>query len=178
MSRANKLVAAALAGDLTLELDVRPPFELVVLNCCVTDTKDAPCASQISTSREKCGRRGQPVDLVDDDNVSGRPWYRRADLHRRLQICRPRTRHHHNGFWPMPSARGAGRRRAAGPADIAPTCGNISVGGYSSTAFSAMRSRQVVKCALGLAADAGLDEVVQALLRTTSRCKTARLTDG
>ena len=27
------------------------PIELVVLNCCVTDTNDAPCASKISTSR-------------------------------------------------------------------------------------------------------------------------------
>jgi hypothetical protein len=37
-----------------------------------------------------------------------------------------------------------GRQRAAGSADIAPTWGNISVGLYSSTAFPAMRSRQVV----------------------------------
>jgi hypothetical protein len=37
-----------------------------------------------------------------------------------------------------------GRQRAAGPAHIAPTRSNISVGPYSSTAFPAMRSRQVV----------------------------------
>jgi hypothetical protein len=40
--------------------------------------------------------------------------------------------------------RSRGRQRAAGPADIAPTRGNISVGPYSSTPFPAMRSRQVV----------------------------------
>jgi hypothetical protein len=33
-----------------------------------------------------------------------------------------------------------GRQRAAGHANIGPTCGNISVGPYSSTAFPAMRS--------------------------------------
>jgi hypothetical protein len=150
---------------------------LTSLRGCVTDTTDAPCASKISTSRVKFGeRRGQPVDLR---RQCLRPALVSAS---RLASpaapgCRPRTRHH-NGFWPMPSARRVGRRRAAGPAHIAPTCGNISVGGYFSTAFSAMRSRQVVSCALGLEADAGLDEVVQASLRTTSRCKTARLTDG
>ena len=37
-----------------------------------------------------------------------------------------------------------GRQRAAGPANIAPTRSSISVGLYSSTAFPAMRSRQVV----------------------------------
>jgi hypothetical protein len=37
-----------------------------------------------------------------------------------------------------------GRQRAAGPANIAPTRSNISVGPYSSTAFLAMRSRQVI----------------------------------
>ena len=37
-----------------------------------------------------------------------------------------------------------GRQRAAGPANIAPTRNSISVGLYSSTAFPAMRSRQVV----------------------------------
>ena len=37
-----------------------------------------------------------------------------------------------------------GRQRAAGPANIAPTRSSISVGLYSSTAFLAMRSRQVI----------------------------------
>jgi hypothetical protein len=41
-----------------------------VLNCCVTDTKEAPLASRISTILAKSGERaGQPVDLVDDDGV-------------------------------------------------------------------------------------------------------------
>jgi hypothetical protein len=30
-------------------LRVRRPIEVVVLNCCVTDTKDAPLVSRIST---------------------------------------------------------------------------------------------------------------------------------
>ena len=30
-------------------LSVRRPMEVVVLNCCVTDTKDALCASKMST---------------------------------------------------------------------------------------------------------------------------------
>src|SRR5580692_2057419 len=30
-------------------LSVKRPIEVVVLNCCVTDTKDAPLASRIST---------------------------------------------------------------------------------------------------------------------------------
>ena len=29
------------------------PIECVVLNCCVTDTNDTPCASNTSTSFEK-----------------------------------------------------------------------------------------------------------------------------
>ena len=37
-----------------------------------------------------------------------------------------------------------GRQSAVGPANIAPTCGNISAGLYSSTVFPAMRSPQLV----------------------------------
>ncbi len=37
-----------------------------------------------------------------------------------------------------------GRQRAVGAANIAPTCGNICVGLYSSTPFPAMRLRRVV----------------------------------
>src|SRR5204863_8311607 len=51
-------------------LSVRRPIELVVLNCCVTETNDTPCPSKISTNRAKVGERSrQPVDFVDDDNV-------------------------------------------------------------------------------------------------------------
>jgi hypothetical protein len=34
-------------------LSVSRPIELVVLNCWVTETNEAPCASKISTSRAK-----------------------------------------------------------------------------------------------------------------------------
>ena len=50
------LVADPLPGDFALELrkgqkDVQgqPPIEVVVLNCCVTETKETPAASKIST---------------------------------------------------------------------------------------------------------------------------------
>jgi len=50
------LVTNALAGDLGLELGKReqdvqgqPPIEVVVLNCWVTATNEAPCASNSST---------------------------------------------------------------------------------------------------------------------------------
>src|ERR1700720_2446361 len=53
-----------------------------------------------------------------------------------------------------------GRQRAAGPANIAPTRSSISVGLYSSTAFPAMRSRQLV----GLKSQGGfLNEIGLAL---------------
>ena len=50
---------------------VKRPIEVVVLNCCVTDTKDAPLASRISTilTSEIGERAGQPVDLVDHDGI-------------------------------------------------------------------------------------------------------------
>src|ERR1700720_3455632 len=49
---------------------VKRPIEVVVLNCCVTDTKDAPLASRISTILAKIGERaGQPVDLVNDHRI-------------------------------------------------------------------------------------------------------------
>src|SRR5467141_920202 len=47
---------------------VRRPIEVVVLNCCVTETKEAPLASRISTILAKSAS-GQPVDLVDNDGV-------------------------------------------------------------------------------------------------------------
>jgi hypothetical protein len=37
-------------------LSVRRPIEVVVLNCCVTDTKDALCASRTSTILAKSAR--------------------------------------------------------------------------------------------------------------------------
>ena len=75
--RRRDLVADALAGDLALELgegeqqfSVSRPIEVVVLNCCVTDTKDAFRASKTSTSLAKSQRPGQPVDLVNNDDVN------------------------------------------------------------------------------------------------------------
>src|SRR6266566_8005887 len=51
-------------------LRVKRPIEVVVLNCCVTDTKEAPLASRISTILAKSASgAGQPVDLVDNDGV-------------------------------------------------------------------------------------------------------------
>src|SRR6516165_7258887 len=49
---------------------VKRPIDVVVLNCCVTETNEASLASRISTDLGKIGKRaGQPVDLVDDDDV-------------------------------------------------------------------------------------------------------------
>jgi hypothetical protein len=45
-------------------LSVRRPIELVVLNCCVTETNDTPCASKSSTSREMPSRAAAPVKLA------------------------------------------------------------------------------------------------------------------
>jgi hypothetical protein len=96
MSRVNKLAADALAGDLPLELDtndssalsVRPPSRSSVELLRHRHERRALCVEDLDQSRAIGERRGQPVDLVDDDNVSGRPWYRRADLHRRpLEIA-------------------------------------------------------------------------------------------
>src|SRR6266550_6569512 len=42
---------------------VKRPIEVVALNCCVTDTKDAPLASRISTILAKS------VDLIDDHDI-------------------------------------------------------------------------------------------------------------
>src|SRR4029453_6181602 len=53
-------------------LRVRRPIEVVVLNCCVTETKDAPLASRIYDLGKIGERAGQPVDL-GDDQVSTRP---------------------------------------------------------------------------------------------------------
>jgi hypothetical protein len=46
-------------------------MELVVLNCCVTDTNDALRASRTSTILAKSASRPrQPVDLVDNDDLN------------------------------------------------------------------------------------------------------------
>ena len=43
---------------------------MVVLNACVTETKEHACASKTSTSLAKSiSDAGQPVDLVDDDDI-------------------------------------------------------------------------------------------------------------
>src|SRR5437660_7542439 len=56
-------------------LSVRRPIELVVLNCCVTETNDTASASKSSTSRAKsAGDRVKPVDLVDDHDVDPAGW--------------------------------------------------------------------------------------------------------
>src|SRR6516165_2932911 len=72
-------------------LRVKRPIEVVVLNCCVTETNDELRASRISTILAKIGERaGQPVDLVDDHDIDApcrdvgeqplqsRPTHRRA----------------------------------------------------------------------------------------------------
>ena len=51
-------------------LSVSRPIEVVVLNCCVTETNDTPLASKASTILAKSlSERVKPVDLVDDDRV-------------------------------------------------------------------------------------------------------------
>ena len=51
-------------------LRVKRPIEVVVLNCCVTETKDAPSRIEDFDDLGKIGERaGQPVDLVDDHGV-------------------------------------------------------------------------------------------------------------
>ena len=49
---------------------VKRPIEVVVLNCCVTETKDALSRIEDLDDLGKIGERaGQPVDLVDDDGI-------------------------------------------------------------------------------------------------------------
>src|SRR5579862_182463 len=51
-------------------LRVSRPIEVVVLNCCVTETNDTPLASKISNDLGEIRQRaGQPVNLVDDHDV-------------------------------------------------------------------------------------------------------------
>src|SRR5437588_12997052 len=51
-------------------LSVSRPIELVVLNCCVTETNDTASASKSFDQPGKIGERPrEPVDLVDDHNV-------------------------------------------------------------------------------------------------------------
>src|SRR5215468_772306 len=69
---------------------VRRPIDVVVLNCCVTETKEAPFASRISTILAKSASERVSVDLVDDDRfdptrrdvgeqpLQSRPIHRRA----------------------------------------------------------------------------------------------------
>src|SRR5205085_9943946 len=62
--RCGYLVPDAFTGDLPLELGKRQqhiecqavPIELVVLNCCVTETNDTASASKSSTNRAKSAR--------------------------------------------------------------------------------------------------------------------------
>src|SRR2546423_6804547 len=56
-------------------LSVRRPIELVVLNCCVTETNDTASASKSSTSRAKsASERVSRSDLVHDHDIdSARP---------------------------------------------------------------------------------------------------------
>ena len=79
---------------------VKRPIEVVVLNCCVTETKDAPLASRISTILAKIGERaGQPVDLVDDQGVDPS----RGDIVEQLLQRRPIDRRApaHPAFGPL-----------------------------------------------------------------------------
>src|SRR5271170_6853561 len=51
-------------------LSVRRPIELVVLNCCVTETNDTTLGVEEFDQAGKIDERaGQPVDLVDDHDV-------------------------------------------------------------------------------------------------------------
>src|SRR5215470_15955336 len=50
-------------------LRIRRPIEVVVLNCCVTETNEAPLASRISTILAKSASASEPVDLVDDHGI-------------------------------------------------------------------------------------------------------------
>jgi hypothetical protein len=67
---------------------VRRPIEVVVLHCCVTETKDAPLASRIYDLGKIGERAGQPVDLGDDQC---RPVPRR---YRRAAAAAPADRRH------------------------------------------------------------------------------------
>src|SRR6266581_3209842 len=49
--------------------NVKRPIEVVVLNCCVTETKDAPRVEDLDDLGKIGQRAGQPVDLVDDNNI-------------------------------------------------------------------------------------------------------------
>src|SRR6476659_6496661 len=64
-------------------LSVSRPIEVVVLNCCVTETKDTLLASRISTILAKSA--SEPVDLVDDHDVDPP----RLDLHEQPLQRRP-----------------------------------------------------------------------------------------
>ena len=53
---------------------VSRPIDVVVLNCCVTETKLTPCWSNISIIlREVHQRSAEAVDLVDHDAVDHPP---------------------------------------------------------------------------------------------------------
>jgi hypothetical protein len=50
-------------------LSVRRPIELVVLNCCVTDTNRCTlCVEDLDQPGKISERPSEPVDLVDDDD--------------------------------------------------------------------------------------------------------------
>ena len=51
-------------------LSVSLPIEVVVLNCCVTETKDTPWVSNSSTSLAKSAKRArQAIDFIDDNDI-------------------------------------------------------------------------------------------------------------
>ena len=51
-------------------LRVKRPIDVVVLNCCVTETKDAPLRIEDLDDLGKISQRaGEPVDLVDNDRI-------------------------------------------------------------------------------------------------------------
>src|SRR5881227_1074057 len=55
------------------KLSVRRPIELVVLNCCVTETNDIPCASKSSTSRAKSASERVSRSTLYTTTISMRP---------------------------------------------------------------------------------------------------------
>src|SRR6476659_1780893 len=52
-------------------LRVKRPIDVVVLNCCVTDTKDAPLASRISTILSRAQAHPAFVPLAVDEGLAG-----------------------------------------------------------------------------------------------------------
>src|SRR5947208_12176711 len=70
-------------------LRVKRPIDVVVLNCCVTETNDASRIQDLDDFGKIGERAGQPVDLVDDNGIDptrrnvGEQSLQSRSLHRR-----------------------------------------------------------------------------------------------